>query len=103
MLLAEASGEGDEENESGDDYGTGSEDISEDESDEDEKKSANKDDTVVDSSSLNNVLGRLPMFLNTKSMLEEKLERNGHILLLLEKYHSECTGQGIEYCFGRCK
>ena len=36
-------------------------------------------------------------------MLDEELERNGHILLLSEKYHAECVRQGIEYCFGRCK
>ena len=61
----------------------------------------NKDDTFFNSSSLKDIMGRLPMFLNTKLMLEEELERNGHILLLSEKYHAECAGQGIEYCFGR--
>ena len=71
MLLAKASGDGDEEKESGDDDGTGSEYGSEDESDEDKEKDAYKDDTVVDSLILNDLLGRLPMFLNTKSMLEE--------------------------------
>ena len=103
MLLAEASGDNDEEKGSGDDDVTGSENGSEDKSDKDGKNSTNKYDTVVNSSSLNNVLGRLPMFLNTKSMLEEELERNGHILILSEKYHAECAGQVIEYCFERCK
>ena len=103
MLLYEASGCGNKEKESDDDGGTGSEDGSEDDIDEDEKKATNKYDTVVNSLSFNDVLGRLPTFLNTKSTLEEELEQNRNIILLSEKYHAECAGQGIEYCFGRCK
>ena len=58
---------------------------------------------VFDPTSLNSVLGRLPMFLSTKSVLEEIVSEAGHILLLSSKYHAECAGQGIEYCFGRTK
>ena len=36
-------------------------------------------------------------------MLDEELERNGHILLLSEKYHAERAVQEIKYYFGRCK
>ena len=58
---------------------------------------------TFDPTSLNSVLGRLPMFLSTKSMLEEIVSSAGHILLLSSKYHAEVAGQGIEYCFGRAK
>ena len=34
-------------------------------------------------------------------MLEEIVEKSGHILLLSSKYHAEVAGQGIEYWFGR--
>ena len=57
----------------------------------------------IDRTSLNAVLGSLPMFLNVKSKLEELVEKAGHILLFSSKYHAECAGQGIEYCFGRAK
>ena len=50
----------------GDGEGTGLEYVSEDNSIEEKKKAANKYDTVVDSSSLNDMLGRLSMFMNTK-------------------------------------
>jgi hypothetical protein len=51
------------------------------------------------------VLGQLCAFSQTKSRLEEVVEARGkgHIVLLSAKYHAECAGQGIEYCFGRCK
>ena len=58
---------------------------------------------TFDPTSLDSVLGRLPMFLSTKSMLEEIVSNAGHILLLSSKYHAEVAGQGIEYCFGRAK
>ena len=58
-------------------------------------------DNIVDRTSLNSVLAHLPMFQETKSMLEELVEKSGHILLLSSKYHAEVAGQGIEYCFGR--
>ena len=38
-----------------------------------------------------------------KSLLQELLEANGHLLLLSPKYHAELAGVGIEYCFGRVK
>ena len=60
-------------------------------------------DDTYDPTSLNSVLGRLPVFLSTKSMLEEIVSKAGHILLLSSKYHTEVAGQGIEYCFGRTK
>ena len=60
-------------------------------------------DDTYDPTSLNSVLGRLPVFLSTKSMLEEIVSKSGHILLLSSKYHAEVAGQGIEYCFGRTK
>ena len=58
---------------------------------------------TIDRTSLKSVLAHLPMFLETKSMLEEIVEKSGHILLLSSKYHAEVVGQGIEYCFGRTK
>ena len=57
----------------------------------------------IDWTSLNLVLSRLPMFVETKSMLEEIMEKSGHILLLSSKYHAEVAGQGVEYCFGQTK
>jgi hypothetical protein len=78
--------------------------LEDDSGDESDGGGKQKDAPVtIDRSSLNAVLGSLPMFLNTKSMLEELLEEHEHILLLSAKYHAECAGQGIEYCFGRCK
>ena len=58
---------------------------------------------TIDSTSLNSVLAHLPIFLETKPMLEDIVEKSGHILLLSSKYHAEVAGQGIEYCFGRTK
>ena len=58
-------------------------------------------DNTLDPTSLNSVLGRLPMFLSTNSTLEEIVSKSGHILLLSSKYHAEVAGQGFEYCFGR--
>jgi len=53
-----------------------------------------------DMTSLNAVLSRCPSFAEAKSMLEEIVEEAGHRVLLSSKYHCECAGQGIEYCFG---
>ena len=60
-------------------------------------------DNVIDLTSLDSVLGHLPMFHETKSMLEVIVEKSNHKLLLSSKYHAEVAGQGIEYCFGRAK
>ena len=60
-------------------------------------------DDEIDQTSLNSVLGALPMFKNVKSLLQEIVEERGHILFFSSKYHAECAGQGIEYCFGRAK
>ena len=62
-----------------------------------------ENDNVIDLTSLDSVLGRLPMFHETKSMLEAIVENSDHKLLLSSKYHAEVAGQGIEYCFGRTK
>jgi len=56
-----------------------------------------------DMTSLNAVLSRCPSFAEAKSMLEEIVAEAGHLVLLSSKYHCECAGQGIEYCFGRSK
>ena len=49
-------------------------------------------------------MARLPEFqIPVKSLLQELLEANGHLLLLSPKYHAELAGVGIEYCFGRVK
>ena len=74
-----------------------------DESEEMDPKELIITDDTYDLTSLNSVLGRLPVFLSTKSMLEEIVSKSGHILLLSSKYHAEVAGQGIEYCFGRTK
>ena len=39
---------------------------------------------TIDSTSLNSVLAHLSMFLETKSMLEEIVEKSSHILLTSE-------------------
>ena len=62
-----------------------------------------EEDDKVDFTSLDSVLGHLPMFHETKSMLEVIVEKSNHKLLLSSKYHAEVAGQGIEYCFGRAK
>lgn len=64
------------------------------------------DDEVEDEcdlTSLNTVLSWCPSFAEAKSMLEEIVAEAGHLVLLSSKYHCECAGQGIEYCFGRSK
>ena len=77
-----------------DDYfGAGSGDDDDDDDEEDE----------CDMTSLNAVLSRCPSFAEAKSMLEEIVAEAGHLVLLSSKYHCECAGQGIEYCFGRSK
>ena len=54
--------------------------------------------------SMEGVMARLPEFqIPVKSLLQELLEANGHLLLLSPKYHAELAGVGIEYCFGRVK
>jgi hypothetical protein len=54
--------------------------------------------------SMEGVMTRLPEFqIPVKSLLQELLEANGHLLLLSPKYHAELAGVGIEYCFGRVK
>ena len=49
-------------------------------------------ESTVDRTSLNSVLENLPMFRDTKSMLEELCEERGHILLLSSKYHAKVAG-----------
>ena len=56
---------------------------------------------AIDFTSLNSMLGHLPIFRETKSMLEVIVENSNHKLLLSSKCHAEVAGQGIEYCFGR--
>ena len=48
-------------------------------------------------------MGHIPIFHETKSMLEVIVEKSNHKLLLSSKYHAEVAGQGIEYCFSRAK
>ena len=40
---------------------------------------------------------------NVKSLIELLIIERGHKLLMSAKFHCECAGQGIEYCFGRVK
>ena len=53
--------------------------------------------------SMEDVARRLPDFKNIRSMLQVLVEDRGHILQLSPKYHAELAGQGVAYCFGRCK
>ena len=53
--------------------------------------------------SMEDVARRLPDFKNVRSMLQVLVEDRGHILQLSPKYHAELAGEGVEYCFGRCK
>ena len=48
-----------------------------------------EEDDKVDFTSLDSVLGHLPMFHETKSMLEVIVEKSNHKLLLSSKYHAE--------------
>ena len=72
-------------------------DATESETEEEEK------DDAIDLTSFDSVLGHLPMFHETKSMLEVIVKKSNHKLLLSSKYHTEVAGQGIEYCFGQAK
>ena len=46
---------------------------------------------TIDTTRLNNVLGRLPLFLSVKLVLVMMAAESGHILLLSAKYHSEAA------------
>ena len=41
--------------------------------------------------------------MEEKSILEDVIEKRGHILLLTPKCHPEIAGLGIEYCWGKSK
>ena len=49
------------------------------------------------------VFRRTPTCQNVKSLIQKIVEDRGHVLLMTPKYHCECAGVGIEYCFGRVK
>ena len=56
------------------------------------------------------VFSRTPSVQNVKSLVEQVItldeegkEPSGHMLLMSAKFHCECAGVGIEYCFGRVK
>ena len=93
----------------GGDEGGGEDDDDESESDDEDAvavkaaSAATLAHNAIDKSILNDVLGRLPIFLSAKSKLVTITEDKGHILILSAKYHAEAAGQGIEYCFGRTK
>ena len=73
---------------------------------DDEKEGSDKGkgkDKLYDKTSLNSVLGHLPMFTDVKSMLQEIVDARGHLVELSSTYHAEVAGQGIEYSFGRNK
>ena len=53
--------------------------------------------------SINDVLANCADFRNCKSMIEELVESEGDIVKLSSKFHAECAGLSIEYCFGRSK
>ena len=48
---------------------------------------------VIDTTSLNNVLGFLILFLLAKSSLVTMVEEYVHILLLISKYHAKAAGR----------
>ena len=79
---------------------------------EEEAKSEKKEDgplpavaktPAINPLSINEVLSNCADFKNCKSMIEELLESEGHMVKLSSKFHAECAGLGIEYCFGRAK
>jgi len=56
------------------------------------------------------VFARTPSCQNVKSLMEKVItldestgQPSGHVLLMSAKFHCECAGVGIEYCFGRVK
>jgi len=56
------------------------------------------------------VFSRTPSVQDVKSLVEQVItldeegkEPSGHMLLMSAKFHCECAGVGIEYCFGRVK
>jgi len=57
----------------------------------------------LDPTSIDSVLSHLPSFRLVKSLLQELTEKRGHLMLKSPKFHAECAGVGIEYCFGRAK
>ena len=65
---------------------------------------------MIDTTNLNNVLGRLPLFLSVKSVLVTMSEDAGHILVLSAKYHVEAARhfyfpyfvQDFDSCLNTC-
>ena len=50
------------------------------------------DQNMIDTTSLNYVLVRFPLFLSSKSVLVTMAEESGNILLLSDKYYAEAAG-----------
>ena len=59
--------------------------------------------TDSDASSLEAVLGKIPMFANEKSWIEQVVFDFGNMLEVSPIVHCEIAGRGIEYCNGRAK
>ena len=58
---------------------------------------------ITDPTSMIEVTRNLPDFFNARSLIDEVVERHGHVNKLSSKFHAEAAGQGIEYDFGRAK
>ena len=55
--------------------------------------STDTDHNVIDTTSLNNVLDRLTLFLLSESVIVMTAEESGHGILLRDKYHTEAAGR----------
>ena len=58
---------------------------------------------IVILDSLVSVFENSPSVKNSKSLIQKLVEKRGGVLIMSAKFHPECAGVGVEYCFGRCK
>ena len=63
----------------------------------------NKDKDTFNPLDMKQVWNRTTTSKSVKSLVEQLINSRGHELLMSAKFHCECAGQGIEYCFGRVK
>ena len=62
-----------------------------------------KKNTIVIADSLKSVFVNSPSVKNAKSLIQKLVEKRGGVLIMSARFHPECAGVGIEYCFGRSK
>ena len=86
-------------------------DVANDDANDDPVIVANPNENKLNPLDMREVWSQTPTAKNIKSLIELLItdhdlppaSRRGHGLLMSAKFHCECAGVGIEYCFGRVK